>query len=477
MRLIIIALALLVAAQSTHAQKKQWTLRECVEYALKNNISIQSSGLDITDSEWQIKGARGNFLPTASANANHNWNTGLTQNITTGVLEDQTTQNTSIGLSLGVTIFNGLQNQNQMHRANLALLASQYQLEDMKDNISLMVANSFLQILFNQENLKVLRLQYNVTLQEIDRTKELIQSGIVPPGDILEIEATAASQEQQIVNAENAVRISKIGLSQLLQLKDYENFEIANETYDIPASEVMSSSPDEIFSKALDTRYSIKIAQTNVQIAEKDYEIAKGGYYPTLSGFYSFNSRASNRDIFVDTEVNSENPTQPIGFVEGSEQVVLAPNFVPITGSADPLYDQFKTNRGHSFGFQLNVPIFTAFRNEVNTQRSRLSMERARLNMEQAKVDLESNVHQAYNDASGALKAYHAAEKTKIARQEAFKYAEERHNVGVINSFEYQQTKQLLESAESDVVRTKYDYIFKLKILEFYFGIPIGSDN
>lgn len=443
----ILAAALMLTAQMANAQKKHWTLKECVDYALKNNISVQSSELNIRDAQWQYKGARGNFLPGASASANYNFNSGLTQDITTNALLDQRVQNTSLGVSVGVDLFTGLQNLNQLRRAEVNMLASRYQLEDMKDNISLNVANAFLQILFNQESLKVLRLQRDVTLEEIKRTSQLIESGTLPPGDILEIEASAASQEQQIVNAENAIRISKIALSQLLQLKDYEDFEIASESYDIPDAQIINNSPDEIYSKALTTINNIKISEANVDIAEKNMELSKAGYYPSLSAFYSFNTRAINK---LEIEGN--------------------------TANLDPVTRQFQNNRGQVFGLQLNVPLFSRFQNDVSQQRSRLNLEQARLNLEQTKIDLESAVHQAYNDALGALKAYHAAEKTKVARQEAFKYAEERHNVGVIHSFEYQQTKQLLETAESDVVRTKYDYIFKLKILEFYFGIPLASE-
>lgn len=467
---------LLLPATLSFGQKKLWTLKECVDYAIENSITIQQADLDIDDAELEKKSALGNFLPAASINTSLAWNKGLNQDVTTGLFVDQTVQNNSLGATIGVDLFTGLRNLNQQKKAELSMLSAQYQLDDMKDNVSLNIASGFLQILFNKENLKVLESQRDITQQEIDRTNELISSGVVPPGDIYEIEASLASLEQQIVNAKNAIRFSKISLAQILQITDYENFDVVTEAYDIPESEVIDASPDAVYSKALEVRNIIKISQTIVEMAEKDYEIAKSGYYPTLTGFYRFDTRATDRDIITgDFEVDPDNPTRPIGVVENSGETVITQNFNAVTAGANPLFDQYDRNRGQTFGFQLSIPVFSRFSNKVNSQRGRLNIERAKLSLEQNKIDLESSVHQAYNDARGALKAFHAAEKTLLARREASNYAEQQHEVGVINSFEFQRTKQLLEAAESDLVRTKFDYIFKLKILEYYFGIPIAQ--
>ncbi|MFY0628174.1 MAG: TolC family protein [Reichenbachiella sp.] len=474
--LLILPLLVLVLGSFAQEQKKQWTLKDCVDYAIENNISIQQAGIDIQDAELEKKSALGNFLPSANINSSLAWNKGLNQDVTTGLFVDQTVQNSSVGAIVGVSLFTGLRNLNSKRRAELSMLATRYQLDDMKDNVSLLIASAYLQILFNNESYKVLQSQRDITQHEIDRTKELITSGVVPPGDLFEIEASLASLEQQIVNAENNIRFSKISLAQLLQITDSDNFDVVIEEYNIPESEVIDATPELIFNKAMSVRNIIKISQAQVDIAEKDYEIAKGNYYPTLSGFYRFDTRQTDRNIITgDFEIDAENPTRAVGVVPSTGEVVIADNYNAVTAGSDPLFDQYDRNKGHAYGFQLNIPVFNRFTTKVSTQRSRLNVERAKLRLEQNKVDLESNVHQAYNDAKGALKSFHAAEKTLIARQEAFNYAEQRHDVGVINSFEFQRTKQLLEAAESDVVRTKYDYIFKLKILEFYFGIPIAQ--
>ncbi|MFD2726620.1 TolC family protein [Hyunsoonleella rubra] len=461
------------------AQPKQWTLLECVNHALENNISIKQSALDLQQGEINKLDAKGNFLPSFNASASHSWNIGLNQNITTGLLENQTTQFTSFGLASNVTLYSGLQNINQLHRSNLAILASQYRLADMKDDISLFVANSFLQILFNKEQLKVQQAQYEVSKQELDRGVELVDAGVLPKGDVLELKATVASQEQQIVNTENAILLSKISLAQVLLIDDYQNFDIVDSDYNVPLTTVLDESPQSILDKAKENRYDLKIAEANIELAEYDLKLAKGNLQPTLSAFYNYNTRASDSDRVLGFDSTPDGTTMPIGFVESTGETVVAPNFntTRIIGGPDALFDQFSLNDGHSFGVQLRVPIFNGLSARNNIKRNSVNLERSKNQFEQSKLDLETEVYQALNDAKGASKAYEAALKTLDAREEAFNYSKERYNVGLMNSFDFSQSQARFEQAQSDAVRTKYDYIFKLKVLEFYFGIPIANIN
>ena len=209
------------------AQTKTWTLRECVDYALKNNISIKQSELDLQNGRVAKKDAIGNFLPTLNASASHSWNIGLNQNITTGLLENQTIQFTSAGLNSSVAIYNGLQNMNQLKRARLTILAAQYQLNKMQDDVALNVANSYLQILFNKENLKVQQEQLVNDEKQLLRASEMVKSGMIPRGDLLDVEATVAADRQRVIAAQNTLFLSKLSLEQLLQLDDFRNFDIA----------------------------------------------------------------------------------------------------------------------------------------------------------------------------------------------------------------------------------------------------------
>ncbi|WP_283637557.1 TolC family protein [Aquaticitalea lipolytica] len=428
---------------ASQAQVKKWTLRECVDYALENNISIKQSELDVKTSEINKKDAFGNFLPSLNASVSHSWSIGLGQDPVTFDAVNSTTRNLSGGISSGIDIYAGLRNINQLHRSNLGILASQYQLDKMKDDISLFVANSFLQILFNKEQLKVLQAQHEVSKQELSRTNELVEAGVLPRGDLLEIQATIATQEQQIVNAENAILISKIQLAQILLIEDYKNFDTADVDYEVPPTNILNESPEAIVEKAKETRYDIKIAETNSKMAEYDLKIAKGAMQPTLRGSYSFSSNYFTSGLFDTPDFES----------------------------------QISDNKNHNFGLQLSIPIFNGFAAKNNISRSKVNFERSKNLLEQANLDMETTVYQAYNDTKGALKAYEAALKTLAARQEAYNYSKERYNVGLLNAFDFSQSQNRFEAAQSEVIRTKYDYIFKLKVLEFYFGIPITELN
>jgi outer membrane protein len=435
----------------SQAQTKKWTLQECVNYALEHNISIKQTELDAQLTVIDKKTAIGDFLPRINASASHSWNIGLNQNITTGLLQNQTTQYTSADITSAVTIYNGLQAQNRLSRSRLSIVAAQYQLTKMKDDISLNVANAFLQILFNKENLKVQNEQLLNNEKQQSRSEELVDAGAVPRGDLLDIEATVSSNKQAVVIAENTLLISKLSLAQLLQLDDFQNFDIADNDYEVQESPTMLQTPEAIFQKAKEERVELKIARKNLEIAEKDVKIAKGAYQPSLSGFYSFSTRASYSDRVTGIDTNGN----------------------PIISGPLPVFSQFSDNKGHSFGLQLNIPILNGFTVKNNVDRNKISLERSKIAYSQQELDLERNVYTAFTDAKGALNSYEAAVSALEARTEAYNYAKEKFNVGLMNAFDLNQAETLYVNAQSEVLRTKYDYIFRVKVVEFYFGIPI----
>jgi outer membrane protein len=436
---------------SSQAQSKQWTLEECVRYALDNNITIKLSELDVKNSTIDKKGALGSYLPSVSGNASHSWNIGLNVNPVTNATSTQTTQYSSLGVNAGVDIYKGLQNQNTYRRAKLSIVASQYQLLKMQEDISLNVANAFLEILFNKENLKVKKEQLSIDQKRLARSEEMVKAGSIPRGDLFDLKATAATDQQAIIVAENSLLISKLSLSQLLQLKEFADFDVVDNTNAKDENNIMAQTPTDIYNKAKEIRTELKLAQTNLEIAERNVVIAKGAFQPTLRGFYQFATSASYSDRLVGTDSNGN----------------------PVYTKPHAVFDQFSDNKGHNFGFQLNVPIFNGFSVRNNVERSKVSLEKSKIDLEQKSLDLQRNVYTAFTDAKGALNAYESSTVTLEARQQAYNYAKEKYDVGLMNSFDFTQAQTLLTNAQSDVIRTKYDYMFKIKILEFYFGIPI----
>ena len=466
-------IVMLVCSITIQAQSKKWTLEECVTYAIQNNISIKQSELDSKMALIDKKSAVGRFLPSLNASASHSWNIGLNQDITTGLLQNKTTQFTSAGANVGIDIYSGLQNQNTLRKANLSIVAAKYQLVKMKEDIALNVANAFLQVLFNKENLKVQKEQLRINEKQYARSEELVKAGSIPRGDLLDVKATLALNNQNVITAENSLLISKLSLSHLLQLKDFENFDVVDDTDVKDENNIMAQTPSAIYEKAFEGRTELKIARTNLEIAEKNVAIAKGAFQPTLQGFYSFNSRVAYSDRVTGVIPNASNPTSIVGFVEGTNQNVLSPNFTRVLGNPAPFFDQFNTNKGQSFGMQLSVPVFNGFSARNNVERSKVSLERSKIAVEQQNLDLQRNVYTAFADAKGALNAYESSVAALEARQGAYNYATEKYSVGLMNSFDFNQSQTLLTNAQSEVLRTKYDYIFKIKILEFYFGIPL----
>ncbi len=428
---------LLISAQVFYSQAKKWTLEECVAYALENNISVKQSELDLENADVDKLEAIGNFLPTLNANASGSKSTGLSLDPTTNQLVNTTFGSASGAVNVGLTLFDGLQNVRRLQRAKLSALAAQYRLDKMKDDIALTVANSYLQVLLNKANLEVAVSQNEVTQKQYQRTSDLVDAGAVPRGDLLEIQATDAGEKQKIAVAENTVRISLISLAQLLLIKDYSNFDIAEEEYVIVEDGIANMDVSEIITNAKETRSEVKIAEENVNLARKDVQIARGSYYPTLSAFFGYNTRYADND--------------------------------PLERS---FREQLYLNDGIGYGLQVNVPIFNGFRVRSNVKRNKINLRNSEYLLEQAELDLESNVYQAYVDVKGSRKAYDAAVIALESQELAYQYANDRYDVGLTTAFDFSQSKLRYDNAKIEVNRTKFEYIFKLKVLELYFGVP-----
>lgn len=413
------------------------TLQDAVDMAVERNINIKQSELNLKNSELNRSDAIGNFLPSISASANHQWNFGRGVSVTTNIIEEVTTQFSSGNFNIGLPVYSGSRNVYQLHRANLEILASKYQLEDIKDDVKLFVANSYLQIMFNSEILKVQQSQLEITKAELKRTKDLIESGIFSPRQIYEIEASLASQEQNVVQAENNLRDAKLNLAQILLIDDYESFDIAYEDFSIPFSDILDRNPKEILEKSLTFRNDIKLAETNISIAEKDIKISKSLRLPSITSFYSWNTRISYLDF--------------------------TPSFE----------DQFNLNKGQTYGLALNIPIFQGNAIKNNIERTKVNLKRLEYQYNQEKLNLENTINQAYFDLVGAIKLYDASNKTVMSLKSAFEDASDQFLIGSLNSFDFIQSKQRYEAALSENVRAKFDYIFRLKVLEFYFGLPL----
>jgi outer membrane protein len=447
MKKSILILALSIVSFS-FAQDKQWTLQECVNYALENNISVKQAQLNAQTNEQNIKSAKGQFLPSVGASASHNINIG-SQEIYTNNFVDQTNHSTNLGISVSQSIFNGFRNTLLHKQSLLNLESSNLELDRIRDDISLNVVNSYLNILFNIENLAVAQSQYAFSEKQLEQVKELVDAGVQPRGNLLDVEATLANDEQRVIAAENNLALAKLTLSQLLQLPS-GNFEVKAVEVGTPSDQLLYENSTSVYDVAVANRSEIKSAEKNIEISKISTDVSKSGYLPSLSATYSYGT-ASRFSNINRTEYDALG--NPIGVIREPQ-----------------IFKQFENNLGHSLGLSLNIPIFSRFQNKTSVAKSQIQEEVAQLNLEQTKLTLQSNIERAFTDARAALKTYLATQKSLVSQKLAFDNAQERYNIGVMNSFDLDQARNRLVNAEASLINAKYDFVFKTKVLDFYAG-------
>ncbi len=424
-----------IVAQSENP-RGTWTLPECVEYALDNNIQIQQAKIDQKIALNSKQNSFADFFPSVDANARYFWNSGLNIDPVTNAPTRNTIRTFNAGLNGSWILFDGGRNWNSLNQNNLQYLSSLYSTEDIENDTKLSVASLFLQILLNREILQVAQEQKRVTDLQVNRTQKLVDAGSRPLGDVLQLKSQLARDEQAEIAAQNSLTLSKLQLANIMQLPNPNDFEITAPNIELPDAETLARSPEGIFNTALENQPDIKSAAANVEGSEEGVDATRGSFFPTLSlqGGVGTNYSSQIQQFF---------PEQDFG-------------------------TQLDDNLNQYVGFGLNVPIFTRLQNRTLYQNSKLNLQRAQLNLELVKNNLRQTIYQAHADAKASYNSYLAAEKAVESSEESFKYADQRFQVGALNQFDYENAKNSLAIAKSEMLRAKYDYIFKIKVLEFY---------
>lgn len=426
-----------VISFSFSQEKKVWTLQECVDYAYENNIAIKQGENNLLSNEQDIKASKGNFLPSLSANANQSLSLGTVE-LYPGNFADRTFHSTSFGVNVSQNVFSGFRNKLLYEQSILGLERGQLQQGKLIDDIGLFVVNTYLNILFNKENLETARAQYTFSEKQLKQVQDLVESGVQPRANLFDAEATLSNDAQKITVAENNHDLSLLQLSQLLQLP-YIGFDVEVVDVGTPSASIMYDDISLILSEAFERRNEIRIAEKDIESAQLGVDLSKSGYYPNVSLGYGFNTGANFSNL----------------------------------NSSNSFFQQINDNKGHGFNLNVGIPIFSRFQNKTSVAKSKIQVENSKLNLEQAKFDLESTIQNAYTDAQAALKTYVAAEKSLNSQQLAFDNSLERYNIGAMNNFELEQARIRLVNAESSLINAKYDFVFKTKVLDFYVGKKI----
>ena len=430
---------------SVEAQQQEWSLEKCINYAYKNNLQIKQSKLSAESSKESLLQSKLNFLPTFNASVSQNTGWGRSVDMATYSYVNKKVNQAYGSVNASLTLFNGLQNVNKLRQQEFAYLAKKYDSEKIKDNIALNIAAAYLQILYNIEQVHNAQRQVEISEKQIDRTKKRVEAGTVARGSLLDIEAQGANDKVNLVNAQNKLMLAYLDLMQILDLKGNTKFDIQKPNLQILHKPNLLPI-QAIYDQALQIMPQIKSAQYSVKAASRAVAIARGRRSPTLS----LNSSYGNN--YSDQIRMSNNP--------------LNPDF----NKTKPFWDQLRDNRNLSLAFRLTIPILNGYQVSTYIKQSKISLENARLSLRIAKNTLRKNIEQAYADALAAYQTYIASKKSLASLREAFMYAQEKFNVGMLSATDYEVAKVKLYNAESNITAAKYDYIFKTKILDFYLG-------
>ena len=314
--------------------------------------------------------------------------------------------------------------------------------------------------------------QLNISLQQLDRIEKMIQAGSMPEADRYDFDSQVARDEQNLVLAENNVQTTLLNLKQLLQLPPDLNMELERPEINIPDVDPDLYTFDQVYTAALKTQFNIKADQLSKEIADLDIELARSQFYPsvTLGGSLSttFATIAKQVDGFTDALIPQEGV-----FINGQPVLFQVESLVPTGTSNIPYIDQLDQNLGVGFGLQLSIPIYNRGRTKTNVSLAELNAENRKLLNEQTKQTLKSNVQAAIAEAQAAKRAYNAALLTMEAQEIAFQNSERRFDIGAGNAYEMTEAKNRLEVTQNDLLISKYDLIFKLKVIDYYLGNPI----
>ena len=426
-----------VISFSFSQEKKVWTLQECIDYAYENNIAIKQGENSLLTNEQDIKASKGNFLPSLSANANQSLSLGTVE-LYPGNFADRTFHSTSFGINVSQNVFSGFRNKLIYEQSKLGLEKGNLEQGKLIDDIGLFVVNTYLNILFNKENLDIAKAQYAFSEKQLKQVQDLVESGVQPKANLFDAEATLSNDAQKVTIAENNHDLSLLQLAQLLQIP-YIGFDVEVVDVGTPSASMMYDDISLILTEAYERRNEIKIAEKDIESAQLGVDLSKSGYYPNVSLGYGFNTGANFSNL----------------------------------NSSNSFFQQINDNKGHGFNLNVGIPIFSRFQNKTSVAKSKILVENSKLSLEQAKLDLESTIQNAYTDAQAALKTYVAAEKSLTSQQLAFDNSLERYNIGALNNFELEQARIRLINAESSLINAKYDFVFKTKVLDFYVGKTI----
>ena len=433
MKRIIIISVLLVMAFTVKAQQ-QWTLQQCIDYAMEHNVNILQSQLQQQNADYQLKMSQNAWLPSVNASASEGFDFGQSPSYT-GVYVSDNSSSASVGLSVSVPLFQGLNLYNTNKANQLNLQATTQDLEAAKRELRLAIMAYYMEVIYCKELKGVAEKQLELSQSQHQRTQELFEVGRLPESNVYESAAQVASDKASLTEAQNNLMLRLLDLAQALEIDNTEDFDVvAPESF--ISDELPLTSPQNTIQHALNHQPEILAAQLRLQQAHYDLKAAKSAWYPSLS-FYG-------------------------GYSNGYYHYFTNDN------ANIPFSQQLKTNGRTQLGLSLNIPIFNSMQTKYRVKMTELGIENQQLNIENTSKQLKKEIQQAYYNAVAAKEKYVAAENSLKSSQLAYEYAQAGFEAGKTTLMELNESKNRLYKAESSLLQAKYEYLYRCKVMAFY---------
>ena len=468
----ILFVILLAALTSPLMGQQPWSLVKCVEYARENSLIMQQSELGIERADINLRRLKNARYPVLNGSANGGVQLGRTIDPTTNSFNNEEIYYNSFGVSAGMLLYNGGRLQHAVEQGKYDLEASKLDADAAFNSMALSIAGSYLQILLSQEQVGNATKQLEQSQALLSQTEKLVQAGVLAQNERLTILAQVALNEQTLIQSQNALETSYLTLRQLLELDPSEPFEIERPELSVPAD----ANPDaliwqEVYTSALGTQPQVEAGEKRMASAEESYYQARSLALPSLSVFANL---SSNWSSLAQTINGTEVQFIPIQFKlpDGSTVTYEIGQEVPNLDD-QPYFDQLNENFGQSIGLNLSIPLYNGSRAKLTRQEVEIGVLSARLANDQTRQQLQSDVQRAVNDAQFGKRSYDAAQRALEASQAAFANAEKRFQIGSLNTYEFTVAKTSLDSAQLSFTQAKYQYLFALKVIDFYLGRPL----
>ena len=468
---ILSGLVVLLAINKSQAQQTI-TLQQATELALKNNLQVKQAQLSEALTSEDLKQSKTALFPTLNASNNLNFNFGRSIDPLTNEFVNQAVTSTNGNLFSGVTLFQGFQKINQISQNKYALEADKSNTQKTKNDLLLSVVTTYLQVLNSRDLLTASKQQLEISQQQLDREQKFFDVGSKTLADLSQAKAQLATAELNVTNAQNSLDLNYLSLAQLLELDPGVSFQVEVPVIDEAKSVNTAYSAAEVYNTALKNYPDIKLAEYRRMVFEKGVDIARGNYYPQLSLQAGIGTGFSNGRVEV-VDRFADGSTSQIGVVQGTNQPVVTPNFTTVFQKT-PFRTQIDENLNQSIGFNLSIPIFNGFGARSSVRKAKINLHNAEVNEQIAKNNLNKVINQAVYDLRAAERRFYSAESAFASSREAFNVIEQRYDVGLVNSLDYNQSQTNLNKAEFDLIQARYDLIFRSKVIDYYLGNPIA---